>query len=356
MSQLDIDSFLTLVRGKDSNQLGPSFPMVNRLSMYDMLRAFDQMGADDRTRFSQAAFEGIPAQGCGLSRPLPQANQVFIDRIKFAFDVVTKRLVPRQVPGDLYATGQVRDAYAYLGALSSSLSVWATCIGSVCESANLRKKGDNDVIMGGDQTYGQAGWDVGIMYGTGQFGVLPQKITSSCNGSLVKKLGLNAHGDPGEFAVNGVDEQARAIPPTFSASNPSILDTTFGDFFKYVNNVTVEDGALLLHGCSAGKGEGGNTLLKQLSLRVRPRKVIGFTTVGFQSVEKQKRDGEQCREPGVRDTNDFYPDPSQEYNRYFKGGDWDDLSRLPWQSANSPHAKVAQNGVIIKYPHNDASE
>jgi hypothetical protein len=347
MSQADIDLFTVLVKGKDAAQLDPSFAQVNRLSMYDMLRAFDQLSDEERKRFSQAAFDGIPAQGCGVSHTLPEAKQVFIDRIKFAFDVVTKKTVPRPIPGDLYETGQVMDAYEFLGNTPPTVSVWATCIGSVCADARLRQQGDGKVI-GADQTYGQAGWDIGIMYGTLQFDTLPQRITSRCQGSLIKRLSLNAHGDPGVFAVNGVDQTMMGVNPMMKASDIAGLDTNFEKVLQFLNRVMIKDGIILLQGCLAGKSDGGTTLLTELSRRLWRCKVVGFSTVGYQAVTKQRREGESCREPGARDTDEFYPDPNKEYERYFKDGKWDDLSRLPWQSEYSPHAKVAQNGAIIR--------
>jgi hypothetical protein len=83
---------------------------------------------------------------------------------------------------------------------------------------------------------------------------------------------------------------------------------------------------------------------------------VGFSKLGFTSVEKQRRGGDVCVEPGVRDTPyplDPTPDnirsgaPKSEYEKYFKDGDWDDLNRLPWQSESSPHAKVSQDGLIV---------
>jgi hypothetical protein len=202
--------------------------------------------------------------------------------------------------------------------------------------------------MGADQTYGQAGWDVGIMYGTGKFNTLPELIKKRCNGFFIKKLALNAHGDPGSFAVNGVDEKFMAIEPTLNAAQLEKLKVNFQKQLDFLNNVMTQDGILLLQGCLAGKSLGGTSLLTQLSLELRPRKIVGFSTVGFQSTEKQKRDDDQCREPGARDTEEFYADPSKEYERFFKSGLWEELDKMPWQSENSPHAKVAQNGVIIR--------
>jgi hypothetical protein len=85
---------------------------------------------------------------------------------------------------------------------------------------------------------------------------------------------------------------------------------TFGNLLRFLNNVMIEDGILLLQGCKAGGGDDGTKLLMQLSNALRPRKVVGFKTVGYQSVEKRKRGGDACREPGqetlltIRSLND----------------------------------------------------
>jgi hypothetical protein len=347
MSQSDVTSFLLTVRGKDASALGPAILTINGLSMPDMLMSFQQMSAEERTRFNQAAFDGIPAKGCGFTSALPEARRVGIDRIKFAFRVVMDRRVPMQIPGDLYETGQMKDAYDFLRMMPPSTTVWATCIGSVCDDALLRKQGDNDVVMGGDQTYGQAGWEVGIRYGTSQFNDLPRLITSRCSGRMIKKLSINAHGDAGEFAVNGVDEQMHIVEPGMKASELEKLRPNFGKVLDFLNNVMTQDGMVLLQGCLAGKSLGGTSLLNRLSTELRPRKIVAFSTVGYQSTEKQKRDGEQCREPGARDTP-YFSNSNDEYNRYFKDGQWNDLNQLPWQSETSTHAKVSQNGTVIR--------
>jgi hypothetical protein len=122
----------------------------------------------------------------------------------------------------------------------------------------------------------------------------------------------------------------------------------FGNVLSFLNNVMTSDGTVLLQGCLAGRETSGSQLLMQLSRELTPRKIVGFSTDGYQSVEKQRRDGESCREPGVRDTP--YTAPGDEYRRYHKDGTWQDLKQLPWQSEDSPHAKVAQNGAIIRKP------
>jgi hypothetical protein len=125
-----------------------------------------------------------------------------IGSMVYAFLVVTEKKLPKDIPGDLYETGQFKDACEFLK-VSPTKNVWVTIIGGVCEDAQLRKRGEEGnivsppTIMAGDATYGQAGWDIGIKYGTGTFNSLPQLLTSRCKGFLLGKLAINAHGDPG---------------------------------------------------------------------------------------------------------------------------------------------------------------
>jgi hypothetical protein len=352
VARSDIDSFIRLVRGKEASELGPSFFAINRLNMTDMLQAFSDLTGVERDRFRQAAFDGIPGKGCSISRTLPEARQVALERIRFAYLTVVDQKIPATINNDLYQTGELRDAYNFLGAKAGprpTRSVWTTCINSVCEDARLRLGGDDSVISGRDQTYGQAGWETGIMYGSGQFSQLPQRITNACKPNFIRKLAINAHGDPGQVAVNGVDIDAKAIEPALRASDRD-LKTRFAAVLAFLDHVMTPDGVLLFHGCRAGSGTEGTSLLSQLSFALPGRKIVGFSTMGYQSMEKQRRGGCACREPGARDTNEDTParDEGEIYKRYFKDGDWDDLSRLPWQSETSPHAKVALNGAIIR--------
>ena len=347
MSQTEISAFVLLVRDKEASDLGPSLLAINRLNMTDMLQAFQQLSANERDSFRQAAFDGIPAAGCGFSHTVSQAKQVGIERIRFAFRVVTDKRIPKEIPGDLYETGQLRDAYDFLKAPPPTVNVWATCIGAVCEDAKLRKKGDDSVVMGGDQTYGQAGWDVGVKFGTGHFNDLPRIISARCNDKLIRKISLNAHGGYGTFAPNGVNERGEAIKPAMSGDELDSLRANFGPMFDFLDRVMTQDGTVILQGCLAGTGDRGTALLKRLSLELKPRKIVGFATIGFSSAQEQKRDGESCREPGVRDTDHTGSSPD-EYDRYYKNGRWNDLNQLPWQSDTSPHAKVSQNGNIIR--------
>ena len=351
MSQADISSFVSSVRQNDAAQLGPSLLALNSQSMPDMLASLDQLSIADRTKFSQAALTGIPGAGCNRTQTLREAKQVGINRIEFAFRVVSDKRVPKTIPGDLYETGQMRDAYTFLKIPAPTRNVWMTCIGATCDDAQLRKKGEeggsfsDPTIMGGDTTYGQAGWDVSIRYGTSAFASVPRLISERCKGSLIKRLGINAHGFPGKVAVNGVDEKGEAVPAEMTAHNLP----QFKGVLDFLDNVMTPDGVLLFQSCTAGQQSGGSELVKALSMELRSRQIVAFTSIGFSSPQMQRRGDEACREPGARDTP-FFGSSSDEHSRYFKSGLWDDLSKMPWQSETSPHAKVAKNGAIIRDP------
>jgi hypothetical protein len=117
----------------------------------------------------------------------------------------------------------------------------------------------------------------------------------------------------------------------------------FKKMWDFFNNVMTDDGIVFLMGCLAGRGDEGTQLLTQLSLQLRPRKVVGFTTNGFQSTTNQRREGGDGEmEPGVRDTDVPLRVADEQILKR-----WEDLNLLPWQSETSPHSKVAQNGGII---------
>jgi hypothetical protein len=353
MAQADIDSFLVLVRGKDVTQLGPSFFAINRLSMFDMLQALDQLSPEDLVRFGQAAGFAQPGQAgciCGGLGPLAQTFQVNIDRIQFAFRVVGDRTIPATIPGDLYETRQVMDAFNFLGKPVPTKNVWMTVIGEVCEDAFLHQKGKSDITIGSDATNGQAGWDIGITYSSGGFNPgLLQVIKRRCQPFYINKLAINAHGGNskipgtgGEFDVNGIDSTKPEHPPIDPPLTvPTIIQ--FAPMWQFFRRVIIDDGILFLMGCLAGRGDQGTQLLTELSMTLRPRKIVGFTTIGFQDTYKQRREGgDGCMEPGVRDGDVPLPDSDEHFTKM-----WDNLNLLPWESEISPHSKVARNGGII---------
>jgi hypothetical protein len=68
----------------------------------------------------------------------------------------------------------------------------------------------------------------------------------------------------------------------------------FAPFLRFLRSNMAENGVLTLNGCLAGKGAGGDALLGKLSQVLNPRKVVGFITVGYSSVEKQRPSDDKC--------------------------------------------------------------
>lgn len=357
MGDTHVNAFVGDARGKQAQDMGPAILRLNSMSMTDMLAGLDKLTDEERKQFRLAAFDGVPKEWA-IDRVLPEAKRVGIDRIRYAFDVVTNKSLPKDIPADLYETGQFKEACLFLaqtvqGFTVPSRSVWITIIGGVCEDARLRDKSGK--VVSQDTTSGQAGWDIGIKYGTSAFQSLPSMLTAKCKGVLLGRVGLNAHGEPGAVSVNGVNEQAIAFPPVL---RPDTMDK-FESVFTFFDRVMTPNAMLLFLSCLAGNGSEGTKLLLKLSTRMPGRTVVAFSKKGYTSVSEQRRPDDKCVEPGVRDTP--YPlDPtpdnirgggsgnSSEYDRYFKNKEWYDLNVLPWQSERSPHAKLALNGQITK--------
>jgi hypothetical protein len=99
--------------------------------------------------------------------------------------------------------------------------------------------------------------------------------------------------------------------------------------------------------CIAGRGAAGADLLRKLSGLWKGRTVVGFTTIGYRHPGEMKRRGEACEEVGLRETDAEQP---LFINHDKIGRLWFDLEKLPWTSAETPHAKVARDGKIIKSP------
>ncbi|MDQ2668037.1 MAG: M15 family metallopeptidase [Gemmatimonadota bacterium] len=73
---------------------------LNGLNMYEMLRSLKALDATDITQLQAA----LTALGGAVDGP----------RILYALTVVTTKTIPATAPGDLEATGQVRDAHAFV--------------------------------------------------------------------------------------------------------------------------------------------------------------------------------------------------------------------------------------------------
>lgn len=206
---------------------------------------------------------------------------------------------------------------------------------------------------------GQAGWDVGILFGNlkslaTKLRYQPIALPNFICGNLfqdcpplqrgqLSRLAINAHGESGEVAINGQRHPVKLTAVTL-ASDPDIQAD-----LSAIRDALDPAATLLFMGCLAGKGLGGTALITALSLFMPGRKIVAFSTIGFSHGGRQVRHGEHgFTEPGMRDTEHFFPASSEleEDNRY--GAIWNDLNLLPWASEYSPHAKVALNGAIIR--------
>jgi hypothetical protein len=224
----------------------------------------------------------------------------------------------------------------------------------VCEDARLRNH-DKSSVLGlgyppkepilhlGDATYGQKGWDIGINYDT------TKKLAEKMNKRLelpeggrkvIRRLGINCHGLPGKFFING-------------AKNPPLTEdsSTYEEQLGAIRDRVSSSGVVLLLGCNSGLDKAGTKFLISLSKFFPGRTVVGFATVGFMATDLQKRPGDTCSEPGMRDTEQLWPVPrnqAAEHAAYIASGKWEDLEKQPWASENSPRAKAALNGEIVR--------
>jgi hypothetical protein len=221
---------------------------------------------------------------------------------------------------------------------------------TVCADAGLQDGGN--LLYPDGNASGQAGWDVGVNYANCE-DLARQLVGVKAKRGAVSRLAVSSHGYPGELDIDGVLPRTQVIKEKeqLGVDNPRVL--TVGSFAQFQARLMpiaacVEPGAVvLLMGCLAGGGAAGTELLKLLSRSVFPgRKVVAFTTVGV--AIRQYRRGEGCSNPGMRDTphESNASTPDLEEKRY----PTDVLLKLPWASEGSPHAKVVQDGKVLKDP------
>lgn len=223
--------------------------------------------------------------------------------------------------------------------------------GNVCSDARLRAGKESTVDYPKGKPYGQAGWEMGFRFSSlndlaNKLYLKPLKTPSHVppieKGS-VSRLGIHVHGLPGEIYFEGQDKKKDAL-----------TIKSLKRFYKHLYNIglsTSQDATILIVGCLAGQGWEGRQLLEALSKVWPGRKVVAFTTIGFVSGGNQKRPGESCTEPGMRDTNNTSPSLTWAQQQDTYGPIWKDLKTLPWASETSPNAKVAVNGNIIRKPN-----
>ena len=231
------------------------------------------------------------------------------------------------------------------------INVWANCIdtpGRVCEDARLsspspRWPGQDRNVTSTDQLYGQAGWDRGIIFR--DIGDLATKI-EKFQLFEIKRLAIHAHGGPGAVFINGSYNQDSQLTARSVANNHQSFLRRIGMRTPEIGPRTRGTGGkkavILFVGCKAAVGESGTQLLLALSRLWQNRMVVAFGSLGYVAGGETRRRGEQCSEPGMRDTGKMNPGEAED-----DIGMWSDLKKWPWASESSPSAKVALNDRII---------
>jgi hypothetical protein len=249
---------------------------------------------------------------------------------------------------------------------------------------------------------GQAGWQISVEFS--DLNELANKLTKLIIPTYygddrageavvppgrITRLGINAHGEPGNFHVNGpsawfdrFNEQSindmqilqnhrrrtvinRATGELGDPEAPGVTDS-----LDRIRPMLAPAAPVLLLGCQAGQGTSGAFLLTALSKRntydgqlhlvFEGHPVTAFTSIGYAGGQRQIRPSAGFYETGMRDTNFLTASRSR------GGGDtreedarvaryWADLEAWPWASESSPRAKTALNGTIIRTPSEDSS-
>lgn len=255
------------------------------------------------------------------------------------------------------------------------LAVWADAVDvptRVCADARLGGATSQPANPDG-QLNGQGGWDIGLRFAnlTDLAAQLEQLLVtlpsymctdSSFNWSWppkwtcpavgkVTRLAINAHGEPGRLYAGGtpdsnLTEDPRAERQAISVKNlPSMVVD-----LQRIHDATAPEATIFLMGCVAGQTTAGTELLKALSQLYWPdRRVVGFTTTGYQAGNRMLRPGNEiCMEPGMRDTLDINQSAPASQASLDRIDLWNDLNMMPWASDTSPGAKIAENGQIIR--------
>lgn len=218
-------------------------------------------------------------------------------------------------------------------------AVWAyskNAPGKTCQEAVLGKGGSKLAYPEGDD-HGQAGWDYGFMFSTlsDLASTLARVRTDEDVGRYgLRRLAINLHGGPGEIDANS----------NGNALNYEALKRDFSSALQSIHQTMGSGAPIMLMGCNVAMGTIGSEFLVNLSKDFfTGRNVVGFKTVGL--TVKQFRSGEQCTEPGMRDTP--WDSPSTNMPKVQADREAQVLS-LPWASENSPHAKIALDGKIVR--------
>lgn len=254
-----------------------------------------------------------------------------------------------------------------------SLAVWADSPDvpiKVCVNARLRGEKTHPKDPNA-KTYGQGGWDIGLHFTNlsdlasqvirlisqtpAHICAAPYTAKYSLTGrrycppqGLITRLAINAHGVPGTVYAGGSPRSDMATDPVKEAlaispeNIPNIIPS-----LKQIYYATAPDSTILLMGCLAGQHNSGNDLLKSLSTVWPDRRIVAFTTVGYQWGGDMLRPGQGCAEPGMRDSMAI-SSKSQGSKQKSLSVNWNNLLMMPWATEESPGAKVFKNGVMTK--------
>lgn len=244
----------------------------------------------------------------------------------------------------------------------------------VCEDARV---GNVSPLLGEGQRYpngdwsGQAGWHVATPFDNledlaGRLESL--ELPDYVGGGRIRRgelqtLAIDAHGMPGAFFCEGIRGRrmtSRSVPSFRSAMRRIGLltaseshrarDPVFGR-----GEATWDASTILFMGCNSARGAVGDRLMTRVSYEWPHRTVVGFsvTIVNLQSIyHLHEGTAQECVRPFAMDSgrHDLHSDGTDEYLATL---DPRDITRIPFASPNSPNAKVARDGAIIRRPAND---
>lgn len=251
------------------------------------------------------------------------------------------------------------------------ISIWAVANNTECiPCADARYHGGHDwpptnsASPRGTQEDGAVGWDWGIPFGS--FAGLIQNITTGtppdfvCGAGMfgscpppgdneVTELGIDAHGDSGVVDIDCHSQINQGVIPAsayYDVLNVATIHGKYAPQMKELDRLLVKDhGVLFFAGCRTGAGVSGSEFLMEVSKMLPGRDIIAMTTITITipgRVKWSMSGGGVCCQPGTRDTSFIVPQDDS-----VPGQDWFDLTKYPWASNASPHAKVARDGAII---------
>ena len=217
---------------------------------------------------------------------------------------------------------------------------------------------------------GQSGWHVGLPFDS--LGDLGEKLShlelpeNLGGGTLqrgeLQRLGIDAHGVPGTFYPNGVVPSRaltrRTIPNYRDELRQIGLMTASQAHSAYEaddpsqSQRQYEASTVLLLGCNSAAEDVGSAFLRRLSFEWPGRLVVGFsvTVVHLNSIFRRRRDtAGECVRPFPMDAGErIRQSDVNEWAHYNLRGL--ESHRIPFASPNSPSAKWARDGEIIRQP------